>query len=90
MDENKVEDFDVVIFDIDPTVHTLLLLALPKFLDGLLGKLINLHMKLSGVDITLHTSLGDTSAQEWTQTIDNNLDRLDQFIIKKKHGRSLA
>lgn len=85
MDENKVDDYDVVIVDTAPTGHTLRLLALPKFLDGLLGKLIKLRMKLSGVASTLQAFLGDNSAQLRAQTIDNALDRLDQFRVKIKN-----
>ena len=85
MDENKVNDYDVVIVDTAPTGHTLRLLALPQFLDGLLGKLIKLRMKLSGVASTLQAFFGDSGAQERAQTIDNALDRLDQFRIKIKN-----
>ncbi len=85
MDENKVDDYDVVIVDTAPTGHTLRLLALPQFLDGLLGKLIKLRMKLSGVASTLQAFFGDSGAQERAQTIDNALDRLDQFRIKIKN-----
>ena len=85
MDENKVDDYDVVIVDTAPTGHTLRLLALPQFLDGLLGKLIKLRMKLSGVASTLQAFLGDSGAKERAQTIDNALDRLDTFRIKIKN-----
>ena len=43
----------VVIVDTAPTGHTLRLLSLPKFLDGLLGKLFKIRMKLSGLVSTL-------------------------------------
>lgn len=85
MDEKNADDYDVVIVDTAPTGHTLRLLALPQFLDGLLGKLIKLRMKLSGVASTLQAFLGDTGAQDRAQTIDNALDRLDQFRVKIKN-----
>jgi arsenite-transporting ATPase len=85
MDENKVNDYDVVIVDTAPTGHTLRLLALPQFLDGLLGKLIKLRMKLSGVASTLQAFFGNSGAQERKQSIDNALDRLDQFRVKIKN-----
>jgi arsenite-transporting ATPase len=85
MDDNKVNDYDVVIVDTAPTGHTLRLLALPKFLDGLLGKLIKLRMKLSGVASTLQAFLGDSAAKERAQTMDNAMDRLDEFRIRIKN-----
>ena len=85
MDDNKVNDYDVVIVDTAPTGHTLRLLALPQFLDGLLGKLIKLRMKLSGVASTLQAFLGDSAAKERAQTMDNAMDRLDEFRIKIKN-----
>lgn len=82
MDESNVGKYDVVIVDTAPTGHTLRLLALPQFLDGLLGKLIKLRMKLSGIANTLQALLGDSGAQQRAQTIDTAMDRLDQFRIK--------
>jgi arsenite-transporting ATPase len=79
MNENEAGDYDVVIIDTAPTGHTLRLLALPQFLDGLLGKLIKLRMKLSGIANTLQAFLGDSGAQQRAQTIDTAMDRLDQF-----------
>lgn len=62
-----------------PTGHTLRLLALPQFLDGFLGKLINLRLKLSGLASTLQTFLGDSQAEKRTKTIDDTVDRLEKF-----------
>jgi arsenite-transporting ATPase len=81
MDSNN-NDYDVVIIDTAPTGHTLRLLALPQFLDGLLGKLIKLRMKLSGITNTLQAFLGDSGAQQRAQTIDTAMDKLDQFRIR--------
>lgn len=82
MDGNKVNDYDAVVVDTAPTGHTLRLLALPLFLDGLLGKLVKLRKKLSGVASTLQAFLGDTNVQQRAQTIDNAIDRIDKFRIK--------
>lgn len=81
-DDNVSDDYDVVVVDTAPTGHTLRLLALPQFLDGLLGKLIKLRMKLSGLTSTLQAFLGDSGAQERARTIDNALDKLEQFRAK--------
>ena len=65
-----------------PTGHTLRLLSLPQFLDGLLGKLIKLRLKLSGLTSTLQAFLGDSGAQERAQTIDNALHKVEAFREK--------
>lgn len=85
MDSDKVGDYDVVLIDTAPTGHTLRLLSLPQFLDGLLGKLIKLRMKLSGVASTLQAFLGDSGAQQRVQTIDNAMNRLEEFQRKIKN-----
>jgi arsenite-transporting ATPase len=74
-------DFDVVVVDTAPTGHTLRMLALPQFLDGLLGKLIKLRMKLAGISSTLQSLFGDKQATQRAQTIDNALDKLEEFKV---------
>ena len=78
-------DYDVVIVDTAPTGHSLRLLALPQFLDGLLGKLLKLRVKLAGLTNTLKMFLGDAAAQERTQTLDNAMDRVEK--LRNKMGR---
>jgi len=51
-------------------------------LDGLLGKLIKLRMKLSGLTSTLQAFLGDTGAQERAKTIDDAMVKLEEFKVK--------
>ena len=75
-------DFDVVVVDTAPTGHTLRLLALPQFLDGLLGKLINLRIKLSGLTSTLQAFFGNDEATKRAQAIDDAVDRLETFRKK--------
>jgi len=75
-------EFDTVIVDTAPTGHTLRLLALPQFLDGLLGKLIQLRMKLSGLASTLQALFGSEEAKQRSQTIDNAVDALEKFRTK--------
>lgn len=80
--DDSTDEYDVVVVDTAPTGHTLRLLALPEFLDGLLGKLIKLRMKLSGLTSTLQAFLGNSGAQERANTIDNAMDRLETFRTK--------
>jgi arsenite-transporting ATPase len=75
-------DYDVVVVDTAPTGHTLRLLALPQFLDGLLGKLIGLRMKLSGLASTLQGFFGSAEAQQRAQAIDDAAEKLE--IFRKK------
>jgi len=81
MDERSHE-FDVIVVDTAPTGHTLRLLALPQFLDGLLGKLIKLRVQLSGLTSTLKSFLGDSGAKERTETLEKAMQQLEQFKMK--------
>ncbi|GAX20039.1 hypothetical protein FisN_1Lh480 [Fistulifera solaris] len=80
--DSMAGDFDVIVVDTAPTGHTLRLLALPKFLDGLLGKLINLRMKLAGLTSTLQAFLGNSQAEQRAKTIDDAVNRLEKFRTK--------
>ena len=80
--DDKSSEYDVIVVDTAPTGHTLRLLALPQFLDGLLGKLIKLRMRLSGLTSTLQAFLGDSGAQERAQTLDNAMEKLEDFKVK--------
>lgn len=77
--------FDVVIVDTAPTGHSLRLLALPQFLDGLLGKLLKLRAKLAGLTNTLKMFLGDSGAKERAQTLDDAMDKVETFRRKMKN-----
>ena len=95
-DAEILKEFDVVIVDTAPTGHTLRMLALPEFLDGFLGKLLELRMKLSGVANMLQSFLGGgEGAKARAQTVDDALSQLEEFRSqmgalrgKLKDGRS--
>jgi arsenite-transporting ATPase len=76
------ENYDVIIVDTAPTGHTLRLLALPQFLDGLLGKLIKLRLKLSGLASTLQGFFGNDEANARAQAMDDAANRLETFRAK--------
>lgn len=79
-DPSITNEFDVVIVDTAPTGHTLRMLALPQFLDGFLGKLLELRMKLSGVANMLQSFLGGgDAAASRARTVDNALNQLEEF-----------
>lgn len=86
--ESVASEFDVVVVDTAPTGHTLRLLALPQFLDGLLGKLIKLRMKLSGLASTLQALFGNSQAEQRAKAIDTAVDRLETFRNKMSRLRS--
>uniref|UniRef100_A0A7S2A3R2 ArsA/GET3 Anion-transporting ATPase-like domain-containing protein n=1 Tax=Ditylum brightwellii TaxID=49249 RepID=A0A7S2A3R2_9STRA len=82
-------DYDVVIVDTAPTGHTLRMLALPQFLDGFLGKLIELRMKLSGLASTIQALFGaDEAAKQRAKTIDTAIEKLEQFRAKMSSLRN--
>ena len=79
-DPDIARAFDVVVVDTAPTGHTLRMLALPEFLDGFLGKLLELRMKLSGMASMLQSFLGGgEAAATRAQTVDNALNQLEEF-----------
>ena len=79
-DPDIAKEFDVVVVDTAPTGHTLRMLALPEFLDGFLGKLLELRMKLSGMANMLQSFLGGgDAAAARAQTVDDALDKLEEF-----------
>ena len=86
--DSVAADFDVVVVDTAPTGHTLRLLALPQFLDGLLGRLIKLRMKLSGLASTLQSLFGNQQAEQRAQAIDSAADKLEAFRTKMAKLRS--
>ena len=89
LDPNSMAaDFDVIVVDTAPTGHTLRLLALPQFLDGLLGKLIKLRMKLSGLASTLQALFGDGQADQRAKAIDDAVDKLEAFRTQMAGLRS--
>lgn len=89
LDSNSMAaDYDVVIVDTAPTGHTLRLLALPKFLDGLLGKLITLRLKLSGLANTLQSLFGSGEAAQRAKTIDDAVAKLEEFQRKMSRLRA--
>ena len=71
--------FDAIVVDTAPTGHTLRMLQLPTFIDGFLGKLIELRMKLSGLASTLQAMFGNAEAQQRAKTIDDAVDKLEEF-----------
>ncbi|GKY94616.1 hypothetical protein MPSEU_000427100 [Mayamaea pseudoterrestris] len=80
--DSKQGLFDVIVIDTAPTGHTLRLLQLPQFLDGLLGKLIKLRLKLSGLASTLQAFLGNAEANKRAKAVDDAAKRLDAFKDK--------
>jgi len=79
-DPNISNTFDIVIVDTAPTGHTLRMLALPEFLDGFLGKLLDLRMKLSGLVNTLQLFLGGgNAAATRAETMDKAIKNLEKF-----------
>lgn len=87
LDSEAVGNYDIVLVDTAPTGHTLRLLALPQFLDGLLGKLIQLRLKLDKVANTLQAFFGNAQAQERVKAMDDAANRLETFRRKMNQLR---
>ncbi|KAI2510597.1 hypothetical protein MHU86_3865 [Fragilaria crotonensis] len=82
LDSDKTTEYDVVVVDTAPTGHTLRLLALPQFLDGFLGKLLKLRLKLSGLASSLQALFGSAEAKQRAQTVDDAVAKLEEFRVK--------
>jgi len=84
--------YDVVIIDTAPTGHTLRMLQLPEFLDGLLGKLLAFRMRLGGLAKTLGSFLGNSGAMNNNgnpaDALENALDKLESFRSRVRRLRS--
>jgi arsenite-transporting ATPase len=81
-DASRAGAYDVIVVDTAPTGHTLRLLQLPQFLNGLLGKLIQLRLKLAGLASTLQSFFGNNEATQRAKAIDDAANRLDAFKDK--------
>jgi arsenite-transporting ATPase len=88
--------FDVVVVDTAPTGHTLRLLALPQFLNGFVGKLIQFRRKLTGIATTLQSMMmmgGSNNNQRTDQNskkdlIDTAMNRIEEFQHKVQYLRT--
>ena len=82
--------FDVVVVDTAPTGHTLRLLALPQFLNGLVGKIIKFRLKLTGIASTLQSMMGGNSQQQNQKKdmIDTAMNRIEEFQKKVQYLRT--
>jgi arsenite-transporting ATPase len=84
------ESYDVILVDTAPTGHTLRLLQLPQFLDGLLGKLVRLRLQFANLASTLQTFLGgqDQQQRQRAATVQDAMDRLEKFQRQMSSLRS--
>jgi arsenite/tail-anchored protein-transporting ATPase len=88
LDSDNTKGYDVVIVDTAPTGHTLRLLALPQFLDGFLGKILQLRLKLSGLASTLQAFFGNAESKQRSQAVDDAVTKLEEFRVKMTSLRS--
>jgi len=75
--------FDRVVVDTAPTGHTLRLLELPEMLDSMIGKLLTLKERMSGMMEGLGGMFGDDAQQE------EGIDGLREFSARIERLRDL-
>ncbi|MCH8905539.1 MAG: ArsA family ATPase [Candidatus Heimdallarchaeota archaeon] len=73
IDSDEYAHFERIIFDTAPTGHTLRLLSLPDFLDGFLGKLLKVRVKMSNAMAGFKSLLGMNSERDNTLEVLENL-----------------
>ncbi|TFJ87709.1 hypothetical protein NSK_001059 [Nannochloropsis salina CCMP1776] len=83
--------FDRVVIDTAPTGHTLRLLSFPDFLDGFLGKLVKLQLRLSKVLSSLSSLFGGGSveSQERLRATDELLAKVERAKLQMVELREL-
>lgn len=89
------QKFDRIVFDTAPTGHTLRLMSLPEFLNGFVGKIINMKSKFKGVmnqfkgmfggqDVDMDESFNDMEELKRTMAKVRDLftdERRTEFIV---------
>ena len=75
---DEYADFERIVFDTAPTGHTLRMLALPDFLDGFMGKMIKVRIKMNNATSAFKSLLGMQAER------DNTLEVME--ALKKSMG----
>ncbi|WP_135663884.1 ArsA family ATPase [Halorhabdus rudnickae] len=65
------ERFDRVVIDTAPTGHTLRLLELPEVMDTMVGKLLSLRERMSGMMGTITSMFGDSDEEDLEEGLDD-------------------
>lgn len=81
IEKEEYQDFRRIIFDTAPTGHTLRMLSLPEFLDGFMGKIIKLRVKMSNFGSALKGMFGMQSQKDNSLEI---MEKLKENIVKVK------
>lgn len=69
IENEEYQVYDRIIFDTAPTGHTLRLLSLPDFLDGFLGKVLKMRVKMSNAMAGFKSLLGMSGQKDNTVEI---------------------
>lgn len=80
LSDKQHEDFERVIIDTAPTGHTLRLLAFPQFLHGLVGTLLSVSEKVSGLSLVPASLFGQLVGDDFRQQLRNTKATLERFM----------
>lgn len=81
IEKEEYQDFQRIIFDTAPTGHTLRMLSLPDFLDGFMGKIIKLRVKMSNIGSAFKGLFGMQAQKDNSLEI---MERIKENIVKVK------